>query len=98
MDGNCRDVSRRRVPEPKAKGLGHIVFSVESLEEVMKDLKCEEIRTDWFVRSFTFIKDPNGQPIEPTDGKPDIRAVKYNTEDKWVQEYKEQFGIELSFV
>ena len=53
-----------RVTNPEAMGLRHIAFVVESLEEVMRDVECEEIRTDWFGRRFTFTKDPDGQPIE----------------------------------
>lgn len=53
-----------RVSEPEALGLRHIAFVVESLEEVMSVVECEEIRTDWFGRRFTFTKDPDGQPIE----------------------------------
>lgn len=64
-----------RVSGPKAMGLRHIAFVVESLEEVMSVVQCEEIRTDWFGRRFTFTKDPDGQPIElkekntPEDGE-----------------------------
>ena len=64
-----------RVTNPEAMGLRHIAFVVESLEEVMRDVECEEIRTDWFGRRFTFTKDPDGQPIElkekntPEDGE-----------------------------
>ena len=53
-----------RVTNPEALGLRHIAFVVESLEEVMSIVECEEIRTDWFGRRFTFTKDPDGQPIE----------------------------------
>ena len=53
-----------RVTNPEAMGLRHIAFLVESLEEAMRDVECEEIRTDWFGRRFTFTKDPDGQPIE----------------------------------
>lgn len=53
-----------RMNGPEAKGLRHLAFSVESLEEIMKIVECEEIRTDWFGRKFTFTKDPDGQPIE----------------------------------
>ena len=53
-----------RVSGPEALGLRHIAFSVESLEEVMRDVECEEIRTDWFGRRFTFCRDYDGQPIE----------------------------------
>lgn len=87
-----------RVTEPEAKGLRHVAFSVENLEEIMQELECEEIRTDWFGRSFTFIKDPHGQSIKLIEGKPDIRVAKYSTEDKWAKEYKEQFGTEPSFM
>ena len=51
-----------RVTEPEAYGLRHIAFVVEDLSKV--DVECEEIRTDWFGRRFTFTKDPDGQPIE----------------------------------
>ena len=54
----------KRVTNPEAMGLRHIAFVVDSLEEVMKNVECEEIRTDWFGRRFTFTKDPDGQPIE----------------------------------
>ena len=53
-----------RVSGPEALGLRHLCFVVDRLEEVMRDLECEEIRTDWFGRRFTFTKDPDGQPIE----------------------------------
>ena len=53
-----------RVNTPEAKGLRHVAFVVESLEEVITIVECEEIRTDWFGRRFTFTKDPDGQPIE----------------------------------
>ena len=58
-----------RVTNPEAMGLRHIAFVVESLEEVMRDVECEEIRTDWFGRRFTFTKDPDGQPIELKEKK-----------------------------
>ena len=51
-----------RVTNPEAYGLRHIAFVVEDLGKV--DVECEEIRTDWFGRRFTFTKDPDGQPIE----------------------------------
>ena len=53
-----------RVSGPEAKGLRHIAFAVGSLEEIMKIVECEEIRTDWFGRRFTFCRDYDGQPIE----------------------------------
>lgn len=55
-----------RVSGPEALGLRHIAFVVDSLEEVMSldGVECEEIRSDWFGRKFTFTKDPDGQPIE----------------------------------
>lgn len=77
-----------RVSGPEAKGLRHIAFSIDSLSECMKELVCEEIRTDWFGRKFTFTKDPDGQPIELIERKPDISPANYNADDKWVQEHK----------
>ena len=56
-----------RVSNPEALGLRHIAFVVEDLSKV--DVQCEEIRTDWFGRRFTFTKDPDGQPIELKEKK-----------------------------
>lgn len=53
-----------RLTNPEAKGVRHIAFSVENLEELMKSVECEEVRTDWFGQKYTFTKDPDGQPIE----------------------------------
>ena len=63
-----------RVSGPEALGLRHLCLVVEDLEEAMSVVKCEEIKTDWVGRRFTFTKDPDGQPIElkekntPEDG------------------------------
>ena len=51
-----------RVDSPEAKGLRHMAFTVDRIEDL--DMEMEEIRTDWFGRRFTFVKDPDGLPIE----------------------------------
>lgn len=51
-----------RVSSPEAKGLRHVAFTVDRIEDL--DMEMEEIRTDWFGRRFTFVKDPDGLPIE----------------------------------
>ena len=62
-----------RVSGPEALGLRHLCFVVEDLSKV--GVECEEIRTDWFGRRFTFCRDYDGQPIElkekntPEDGE-----------------------------
>lgn len=100
-----------RVTDPEAKGLRHIAFTVDSLEEIMKIVECEEIRTDWFGRRFTFCKDLAGQPIElkekldPTETtdkpacKPPVNWIGEMpmADDEWAEEYKKQFGTEPSF-
>lgn len=53
-----------RVTEPEALGLRHLAFTVDDLDEMVEKMNCEPIRTDWFGRRFTFIKDPDGLPIE----------------------------------
>ena len=64
-----------RVTNPEARGLRHFCLVVEDLEEAMSVVECEEIRTDWFGRRFTFCRDYDGQPIElkekntPEDGE-----------------------------
>ena len=54
----------KRVTNPEAMGLRHIAFVVDNLEDLMKNVECEKIRTDWFGRRFTFTKDFDGQPFE----------------------------------
>ena len=53
-----------RVSNPEALGLRHVAFTVDDLGEMVEKMNCEPIRTDWFGRRFTFIKDPDGLPIE----------------------------------
>ena len=87
-----------RITEPEAKGLRHIAFLVDNLAEVIKAVECEEVRSDWFGRKFTFTKDPDGQLIELIGKRVNIRSASCKTEDKWVKEHKEQFGAEPSFM
>ena len=56
-----------RANGPEAYGLRHIAFVIDDLSRV--SVECEEIRTDWFGRRFTFTKDPDGQPIELKEKK-----------------------------
>ena len=64
-----------RVTNPEARGLRNFCLVVEDLDEVAGIVQCEEIRTDWFGRRFTFCRDYDGQPIElkekntPVDGE-----------------------------
>lgn len=84
-----------RVTGPEARGLRHVAFTVEDLDQAARELDCEEIRTDWFGTRFTFTKDPDGQPIELKEKK--INCAEYNADEAWAQEYKKQFGTEPTF-
>lgn len=100
-----------RVRNPETKGLRHIAFTVDDIEKIAREMECEEIRTDWFGRKFTFCKDPDGQPIElkekidltETAKRPAFREpVNWGgkmpvADDEWTKEYKKQFGAEPSF-
>jgi len=61
---------RERPGNPEAKGLRHLAFAVEDVEEAASELKLkgvlvEDIRTDEHThKKFTFFSDPNGQPLE----------------------------------
>ena len=59
-----------RVSSPEAKGLRHMAFIVDRIEDL--DMEMGEIRTDWFGRRFTFVKDPDGLPIEMLRGEQSI--------------------------
>lgn len=87
-----------RVTEPETNGLRHIALLVENLTEVMKVIECKDISSDWFGRKFIFTKDPDGQPIELIERKADIGLDSYKIENKWVQENREQFDTEPSFI
>lgn len=62
--------SPKRVTDPEALGLRHIAFGVESIKSVIRDLEekgidLEHVRTDERTgRKYTFLKDPDGLPIE----------------------------------
>lgn len=59
-----------RLSNPEASGLRHIAFYVSNLENEINRLgafqvECEEIRIDPYTsKRFTFLKDPDGLPIE----------------------------------
>ena len=62
--------SPERVSYPEARGLRHLAFEVDDIEEAVSYLekngvKCEPIRIDEFtLRKFTFIEDPDKLPLE----------------------------------
>ena len=59
-----------RVSYPEARGLRHLAFEVDDIEETVSYLekngvKCEPIRIDEFtLRKFTFFEDPDNLPLE----------------------------------
>jgi glyoxylase I family protein len=61
---------RERGAYPEAKGLRHLAFAVENVEESVTELRAkgvevQDVRVDeWTGRRFTFFNDPNGQPLE----------------------------------
>jgi glyoxylase I family protein len=61
---------KERASFPEAKGLRHLAFAVENIEEAVNELKLkkvdvQEIRTDELTnKKFCFFNDPNGQPLE----------------------------------
>jgi glyoxylase I family protein len=59
-----------RPTQPEASGLRHIAFSVDNIEEVIKELEAQQVMTEP-VRidehtgmKFTFLRDPDDLPIE----------------------------------
>ena len=62
--------SPERVSYPEARGLRHLAFEVDDIEEAVSYLekngvKCEPIRIDEFtLRKFTFFEDPDKLPPE----------------------------------
>ena len=61
---------KERQSFPEAKGLRHLAFAVDDIEEavnelIMKKVNVQEIRTDELTnKKFCFFFDPNGQPLE----------------------------------
>ena len=61
---------KERASFPEAKGLRHMAFAVENIEEAVEELiannvDVQGIRTDEFTnKKFCFFYDPNGQPLE----------------------------------
>ncbi|MDC7220244.1 MAG: VOC family protein [Spirochaetales bacterium] len=62
--------SPARLDRPEARGLRHLAFKVESIDEMANHLKSfgieiEEIRINELTgKRFTFFKDPDGLPLE----------------------------------
>ena len=73
-DGELEIFAIPGVPErpsyPEARGLRHLAFRVENIEEAVRDLEargipCEPIRWDpYSERRMTFFRDPDGLPLE----------------------------------
>ncbi len=61
---------KERASFPEAKGLRHLAFAIENIEEAVDELKLkkvdvQEIRKDELTnKKFCFFNDPNGQPLE----------------------------------
>ena len=61
---------KERASFPEAKGLRHLAFAVQNIEEAVDELRLkkvdvQEIRTDELTnKKFCFFNDPNGQPLE----------------------------------
>jgi glyoxylase I family protein len=61
---------RERGSHPEAKGLRHLAFAVDNVEEAAAELRAkgvaiEEVRIDELTQQkFVFFTDPNGQPLE----------------------------------
>ena len=61
---------RERQSFPEAKGLRHLAFAVENIEEAVnelleKNVDVQGIRVDELTnKKFCFFYDPNGQPLE----------------------------------
>ena len=61
---------RERSSYPEAKGLRHLAFAVDDVEESAaflksKDVDIQEVRLDELTgKKFVFFLDPNGQPLE----------------------------------
>ncbi|CCO49478.1 putative Glyoxalase/bleomycin resistance protein/dioxygenase [Vibrio nigripulchritudo SOn1] len=59
-----------RPTQPEARGLRHLAFSVDDLEQVIRHLEennieVEPVRVDEFTGCrFTFFQDPDGLPLE----------------------------------
>ena len=62
--------SPERLSYPEACGLRHLAFAVDNIDEVVNELKennikVEDVRIDEFTnRKFTFFQDPDGLPLE----------------------------------
>lgn len=61
---------KERASFPEQKGLRHLAFSVDDIEQAVgelieKGVEVQEIRTDELTnKKFCFFYDPNGQPLE----------------------------------
>jgi len=61
---------KERQSFPEAKGLRHLAFAVDNIEEavnelILKKVNVQGIRTDELTnKRFCFFNDPNGQPLE----------------------------------
>ncbi len=69
MDGPCTleiyidPTHPKRVTNPEAMGLRHLALKLDDFDEFVNSFDCEPVRENAGKR-YTFIKDPDGLPIE----------------------------------
>ena len=72
---------RERASYPEAKGLRHLAFLVDDVDNAAKELKekgvdVQEVRVDELTgKRFVFFYDPNGQPLELYEGQEGINGA-----------------------
>ncbi len=60
----------QRVSQPEASGLRHLAFTVENIDQAIRELHsknivCEPVRVDEFTgKRYTFFADPDELPVE----------------------------------
>ena len=65
---------KERASFPEAKGLRHLAFAVDNVEDWItflrsKNVDVQDVRIDEItLKKFTFLYDPNGQPLELYEG------------------------------
>ena len=62
-----REDAPKRLSDPEGYGCRHIAFDVDDVDEILdilKDYRCQQIRTTETGRRFVFVTDMDDQPVE----------------------------------
>lgn len=59
----------KRAINPESMGIRYISLQVDSLDSILNEFECGEVKIDWCGNRYSYIYDPDGLPIQFHEGE-----------------------------